>query len=133
MTRELRAAPMTVKLPASKRHLGRWAARAAVLLLAFGVGWIVRPTARESIPPRVVFVPPPMAQPRPSPVRPIPLRSGIGRDRPAPVDYVRGRLEREGYRLEHRLILVPAETKEGRRVTVPVEQIKLRFVGNRAV
>ncbi|MDB5353061.1 MAG: hypothetical protein JWN86_4308 [Planctomycetota bacterium] len=117
----------------TRSRLIPWLARAAVMLLAFGLGWAVHGAGKASAPPRVVVMPTPLARPIPSPTRPAPILTGLGRDRPAPVDYVRGHLEREGYRFEQRLLLVPAATRDGRRVAVPVEQVKLRFVGNRSV
>jgi hypothetical protein len=73
-----------------------------------------------------VPIPVPLPKPMPTIARSDPPRI------PAP-DYVRGRLEREGYRIEPRVYLVPASTKDGRRVAVPVGGVKVRYVGTRAI
>lgn len=122
------AVPAIVSPP--RPRIGPWLARAATLLLAFGLGWAMRPAPA----PRAIVAPPPIAMPAPSPIRPTPRVAEAPSDRPAsPPGYVQGLLERGGYRVEQRTLLVPAATKDGRRFAVPVEQVKLRFVGNRAV
>lgn len=51
----------------------------------------------------------------------------------APVlpDQVRRQLERQGYRVEQRSGLVPLELSDGQRFGVPVDEVELRYVGDR--
>jgi hypothetical protein len=44
-------------------------------------------------------------------------------------EVVRGRLERRGYRVEQRPVIASVEIGDGRQVTLPVEELKLRYVG----
>jgi hypothetical protein len=41
------------------------------------------------------------------------------------------RLRREGYQVERRHRLVSMETSDGRRLDLPVDEFKVRFVGDR--
>ncbi len=107
---------------------GVWIARAAMLCVAFGLGWLTRPTSSGE-PPTIV------GNHRPLEMPPQPVAATVEPNvppTPSP-SYARGRLEREGYQVEKRVILVPGSTRDGRPVGVPVEQVKVRFVGNRAV
>jgi len=104
-----------------------WLARAAILILAFAVGWMVRPYPTTNV------AKTPVAN-RPAATTPTVAATELTSVPSAPpVSYLRGRLEREGYQVEKRVFLVPGSTRDGRPVSVPVEQVKLRFVGNRAV
>ena len=53
--------------------------------------------------------------------------------RPAPVvpDYIRGQLERRGYRVEQRRGLVAMDLEDGRRLAIPVAEVEVRYVGSR--
>ena len=109
-------------------RLAPWMARAAVVLAAFAMGWAIHRPRIEAA--RPLFAQRPVERPIPMPNHPLPM---IARKLPESPGYVEGRLQREGYRVEQTRYLVPAATKDGRRVAVPVERIRLRFVGNRAV
>ena len=71
-----------------------------------------------------------------SPSRRIPILSGPGlndqwlRDQPPSIpDYVRGRWERRGYQVEERRRLVSVELEDGRRVSIPVDEVEVDYVG----
>ena len=95
-----------------------WIARAAVVIVAFGVGWAVRI-------PRTVMVAETVT-PRSQP-------ADLAQKPTAPADYLSGRLEREGYHVERTRGFVPTATKDGRPIAVPVQRTRIRFVGNRSV
>lgn len=88
--------------------------------------------ARHSVTPGEVE--PPRAAPHAPPEPPPPRHlAATPPDRAAPAvrmvpDYVRGQLERRGYRVEQNRGLMIG-VREGRRVAVPVEQVKIRYVG----
>jgi hypothetical protein len=118
--------------PGAPRRALRPVAIAAGLLAAFALGWGVRDGRREArlatIEPvrdrRVVAAPAPVPEvvtaPRTSPAHPT-----------LTADPVVERLERQGYQVERRQRLVSMETTDGRRLAVPVEEVQLRFVGDR--
>ena len=117
------AAPVAKVFVEPKRSRFAWVrplAKAAAVLMAFSIGWAAKPV--REIPKPEVSAPiaesPP--EPEPSPAAPSP-------------SYVQGRLEREGYEVEQRQILVPGATEDGMPVVIPVEEVNVRFVGNRAV
>jgi hypothetical protein len=73
-----------------------------------------------------------------SPPQRYPIRSGPGMDEqwlrsqpPSVPDYVRVRLEREGYQVAERRKLVSLEVGDGRRVSIPVDEVEVDFVGQR--
>lgn len=128
--REAPSPALILAIPPRPRRmrLAPWMARAAVVLAAFTLGWAVhRPRIEAS---RTLFAQRPVERPDPVPNRPLPI---MARKLPESLGYVEGRLQREGYRVEQTRYFVPAATKDGRRVAVPVERVRLRFVGNRAV
>jgi hypothetical protein len=136
-----RTAPMpVVAMPVHRRKRPvAWIPMAASVLAAFGLGWASHAPGNraETIRDRMATAPRPSPEivvrsPKPTSV-PDPVAATQTRRKTAPVSYVQGKLEREGYRLEQRVWLVPASTKDGRRVAVPVRQTAVRFVGNRAV
>ena len=131
--------PLVSVSPQRRRRPGVWLARAASVLAAFGLGWATHaPGPRvETVLDRVAVAPFTSREiaarmPVPAPVPKPTVATQTRRTTPS-VGYVQGKLEREGYRLEQRLWLVPASTRDGRRVAVPVRQTAVRFVGNRAV
>jgi anti-sigma factor RsiW len=110
-----------------------WLARAAVVMAAFGLGWAARIPRGEAAKPSVASVPVPLISKDKAAPNPSRVPAGSLPPRSAPTGYVQGLLEREGYRIEHSRILVPGATKDGRRIAVPVDRVRVRFVGNRAV
>jgi hypothetical protein len=71
-----------------------------------------------------------------APVADVPILAGpgLGPDwlmrQPMPVsDYERAALERRGYALDQQRRLVAMPLEDGRRVVVPVDQVRLRYVG----
>ena len=68
--------------------------------------------------------------------RRFPILAGPGlndrwlRDQPPSVpDYVRARWERQGYQVEERRNLVSVELEDGRRVSIPVDEVAVDYVG----
>ncbi len=132
-------------------------ARAAALLAAFGLGWSAsrrpEPTTPLAAPPAPAIATadppsPPVETPSADPPRPsqddrpVPgprerFRLASQRLAPPPAepgppivpDYLRSRLERQGYRLEQAPGLAAVELNDGRRVVVPVEKVQVRYVG----
>lgn len=120
-----------------------WLARAAALLLAFAFGWTWASRAGRgdsAKPPRVIDSPP-IAQKNPTPLAPEfiakaqPPAAALLSPNKAPIapSYAQAQLERQGYRLEHERGLVPVQSRDGRRWAVPVDAVKVRFVGLRSV
>ncbi len=71
-----------------------------------------------------------------SPPQRVPILSGPGlddewlRDQPPSVsEYVRAQWERQGYQVEERRRLVSLDLEDGRRVSIPVDEVELEFVG----
>jgi hypothetical protein len=71
-----------------------------------------------------------------SPPRRIPILAGPGinerwlREQPPTVpEYVRARWERQGYQVEERRKLVSVTLEDGRRVSIPVDEVELDYVG----
>lgn len=71
-----------------------------------------------------------------SPPRRLPILSGPGlderwlRDQPPSVpDYVRAQWERQGYQVEERRRLVSVVLEDGRRVSIPVDEVEVEYVG----
>jgi hypothetical protein len=123
---EAPAAPPIVAIRPRRLHVAPWLARAAVVLAAFAVGWAVHRPRVEAA--RTLFVQRPLNPATANHLKPPVPR--VVPERPAPSDYALGRLEREGYRVEPTRYLVPAATRDGRRVAVPVPGVRVRFVGN---
>ena len=70
------------------------------------------------------------------PAGPDPLGAGPGRrwlsERPPSVpEYVRAQWERQGYQVEERRRLVSVELEDGRRVSIPVDEVELEYVGQK--
>jgi len=123
---------------------------AAALLGAFVLGWAMHGgTPRRG---EVVAVLPPVPKtlptdkpvvPEPSPkedrvergtvadaARSVPTRQATA----SPLtDSVRHRLQQRGFQVEQQRRLLALELKGGRRVTVPAEEFKVRYVGNRSL
>lgn len=122
---------LTRKQP-SQRPLARLAALAASLAAAFLLGWVwhtppasVAPQTREqaaAVEPRQpasVEV----AQSRPGPA--------VGEPASGRVERVVKQWEQRGFQTETQKRLVSVELKSGRRVDVPVREVRLRYLGNR--
>ncbi len=131
--------PVVVRPVRRRRRPGAWLARAASVIAAFGLGWASHAPGNRAEPIRDRLAKAPAPSPEivvrsPGPASAAnPVAATATRRKTAPVSYVQGKLEREGYRLEQRVLLLPASTRDGRRVAVPVRQTAVRFVGNRAV
>jgi hypothetical protein len=131
------SSPLAIEHRPKLRRMSPWLAWAAMIVIAFVSGRALRPAKVAAVPQGVAnqSSPSPAAQPGPLVPRPMPLLTGETKSNtaPAPYDYLQGRLEREGFRVERDQVLVPATTKAGRTVAVPVQRIRVRYVGNRAV
>jgi hypothetical protein len=123
---------------------------AAGVLAAFALGWAARsetPSTRTA-----VTVAPPAARPAPaqSPVPPAAPRrerqeTGLARAEPAPgaaktraaasplPEAVRRRLRQRGFEVEEKQRLLAVGLQNGRSVAVPVEELKVRYVGKRTL
>ncbi len=71
-----------------------------------------------------------------SPPQRVPILAGPGLDEewlreqvPSVPDYVRARWERQGYQVEERRRLVPVALEDGRRVSIPIDEVALEYVG----
>jgi len=118
------------------------AALAASVLLAFSVGWLSRGDAGAG--PRVARVAP---APVPAPVlSDMPsqsiLTSAVATAEtsapiPTPIPQsplpnpIVSRLESRGYQVDRRERVVAVETQDGRRMAVPVAEVRVRYVGDR--
>jgi hypothetical protein len=65
-----------------------------------------------------------------------PIRSGPGLDEkwlrslpPSVPSYIRAQLERQGYQVDERRKLVSVELGDGRRVSIPVDEVEVDYVG----
>jgi hypothetical protein len=125
-----------------RRTHSRWLpflSLAALVLLACGVGWmsryLVEPTRTIVASPRIpesATVRHPAIMPAMD-IRPTSMPATSAAPTIRPPSYVRGRLAREGYQVQHRLFLLPAKTPNGRSVSIPVGQIQVRYVGTRTI
>ncbi len=119
-----RSAPIA---PRRSRRFLSVVSRAAAVALVFALGMSAAPRREPS---------PPLRRPSPPEARlnvPRPPAVAVHLPPPAAPSYLVGSLERQGYRIDRRTVLVPARTPSGRRVAVPIEEKRLRFVGNRAL
>lgn len=120
----------------SSRHparVPRLLSIAAGLVVAFGLGWAIRGGQSEPGIVRVERAPIEVVarpsttktrdapRPRPPTANPTPSLSGP----------IVKQLERQGYQLERRQRLVSMETQDGRRLAVPVDEVRVRFVKDR--
>jgi hypothetical protein len=114
--------------------------RAAVLLAAFALGWAVRgappagPNGRGAVAAR--HSPARPETQRPEVPAPTVTREALVRDEeppdPGPVtEPVLTAWERRGYLVERDRRLMSMELNDGRRVAVPVSEVRLRYVGDR--
>jgi hypothetical protein len=116
----------------------RWlAATAAGMLAAFALGWSVRGGASAGSPPA------PVAQAGNPPAAPAAV--GVASEAPRPASVTPGpepeplpfsesvvrAWESRGYHVERGARLVSMELPDGRRLAVPVDEVRLRFVGDR--
>jgi anti-sigma factor RsiW len=122
-----------------RRAVARLAALAAGLAAAFALGWALHGRSVEDAP-RVALGPGESAAPAaPSePPRRAPGELVAGESRPsepgAPptlLDPVVKQWEQRGYRAERQDRRVSLELKDGRRLDVPVHEVRLRYVGGR--
>jgi hypothetical protein len=112
---------------------------AAGLLAAFALGWSARGVAPgeaaggsltkaeiQAAAPSPPVLAKPAVAPRPEPSA---IRSAPGAA-PLPEQVVRA-WERRGYQVEQSQRLVSMELKNGRRVAVPIDEVRVRFIGHR--
>jgi hypothetical protein len=118
------------------RPVARWAGLAASLAAAFALGWTLHPGPAGTAPH------PPVAKGEasapaapPEPPRPAPADLAAQEAKPAgPAGVfapVVKRWEQQGYRAETHKRLVSMELKDGRKLDVPVHEVRLRYVGGR--
>jgi anti-sigma factor RsiW len=120
------------------------AAIAGGLLAAFALGWAARGVPLAGVlnvshtnagRPSVVLAPSaPASTEVPDRVRPLPVVARIPRvpsESPLVSESVARAWESRGYQVERSQRLVSMELKNGRRVAVPIDEVRLRFVGDR--
>jgi anti-sigma factor RsiW len=147
--------------PRRRPSLRRLSAVATVLAATFAAGLAVGGMSRDRgsvgvAPPPVVAKNQPTPPPAPEPIREVgwvnvvdqssgespsrrvPILSGPGLDdrwlsqQPSSVpDYVRTLWERQGYQVEERRRLVSVQLEDGRRVSIPVDEVALEYVGQK--
>ncbi len=140
----------------ARRRRAQLFALAASVLIAFGLGIAVRGIGIEP-PPAIVQAPVqsgnanPPAEPRRADRAPAASTGGNGSQPHDPTDatltaadrwpsesagpipaYVRSQLERRGYRVDSRHRVIPVSLPDGRRAMLPVDQLQVRYVGQRA-
>ena len=120
--------PAVLKLP-SHRARGRLLTAAAVLL-AFTLGWAVKPKPTAS-PPLVVQNPAPTVPVLPAIQPVVALKPAERTSRPDPDFEQKRALERAGFQVRRLNRYVAVDTSKGRRVAVPVNEYNLQYVGNR--
>jgi hypothetical protein len=128
--------PLTLSVPRKgggdrSGRVGAWPRRIAIaasLAAAFALGRAWRGEAVQvvTMPPIVKSepapAPPPPELPRPAPVAAEPLAS---------LEPVVKRWEQQGYRAERQKRNVSLELGDGRRLDVPVHEVRLRYIGDR--
>jgi hypothetical protein len=125
--------------PSSWRPVARLAGLAAGLAAAFALGWAWRGRPVETAPDApgaqgVASVPAaPSQPPQPAPID-LPTREARPSrpaEQPAPLEQVVQRLEQRGYQAETQKRLISMELKDGRKIDVPVREVRVRYVGGR--
>jgi hypothetical protein len=126
--------PVTTPTPPKAHRLAvarTAAALAASVLVAFSLGWLSRGQADPPATLVAKVAPDPAPTPTtvtdPPPVEPEP----VAQEGPPPPDPIVSRLESRGYQIDRRQRVVAVETNDGRRVAVPVAEVRLKFVGDR--
>jgi hypothetical protein len=139
--------------------LRRSSIAATLMASTFGAGFAAGGLAKDGTRPEVarevnvgpdkVPMPPPAAEVREvgrlrvvddstgeGPARSFPIRSGPGLDDrwlrsqpPSVPDYVRARYERQGYQVAERRKVMSVELENGRRVSIPVDEVEVDYVG----
>jgi hypothetical protein len=122
-------ADASLRRPNRWRRPTRWAGLAATIAAAFALGWASHggatsappqpPLAKAALP----IPQPPPAPPPPPPAKAIPV--------PASLEAVVKHWEQNGYRAEAHKRVVFLELKNGRRANVPIQEVRLRYIGNR--
>ena len=116
-------------------------ALSACLTVAFATGWILHKKPAEAPANHLVA----NAQPSDAPaVRPAASDQAsasatvasqqlppAGKEPATPLDALVKKWEQRGYRAERQERLVPMETKDGRKVTVPVQEFRFQYMGGR--
>jgi hypothetical protein len=139
------------RIPA-KRSRGEWAALAASVLIAFGLGMTVRGTGiapqaiLQTVPDSAHSAPPAKRSAQDSALvaaagqalshEDDAGRNDAGQSTPESAErlpaYVRSQLERRGYRVDSRHGVVPVSLPDGRRVMLPVDQLQFSYVGRQS-
>lgn len=125
--RPVAAAPRTLTTARNPRLLPRLAVAAGVLA-AFGVGRVSTPVASTPVqtPAVVQALPPAHAEvPTAAPIRPPAAKPRLSSEE--------RRLASRGIKVEHARRLVSVKLTDGREVVVPVQETRLRYVGNQTL
>jgi hypothetical protein len=123
-----------------RRRAGSFAAIAAGLVAAFALGWSARGVApgepaggsikSAETRPAGPVVAPAVPATRPAAAQPDTVATRTPTAAPLPEPLVRA-WEQRGYEVAQSQRLVSMELKNGRRVAVPIDEVRLRFVGHR--
>ncbi len=118
------AVPSTASGKAKRWSAVRICALAACVALAFALGWAWhgRPTENAA---QQTSETPPAVQVAGSEAKPKP------KERSNPLDPLVKQYEQRGYRAERQNRLVSVELKDGRKVAVPVEEVRFQYVRGR--
>ena len=118
----------TVPLKAPRLSIVKVAGIAASVLMAFSLGWLSRghgdptPTTLAKVNAAAKALAPTLTKPEPT----------VKQEPPAhPPDPIVSRLESQGYQVDRRQGLVAVETPDGRRMAVPVSEVRVKYVGDR--
>jgi hypothetical protein len=119
--------------PAAWRSAGRLTALAAGLILAFALGAAFQGMPEKTAP-ALPFadgsVPVPAGYPESSSSVQAPVvELSKPTEPPAPFDSVVKRWEQRGYRAETQKRLVSLELKDGRKLNVPIQEVRLHYIG----
>jgi len=125
--------------PALRRPLARLAALATGLAAAFAIGWVLHgqpwqdaPHASTAPGERSAAVAPSVpAQPAPRETAAMEPQPSVPEKSTALLDPVVKQLEQRGYRAEMQKRLVSMELKDGRKLDIPVQELRVRYIGAR--
>jgi hypothetical protein len=128
------APPALHRTPAHRRLVTRLAALAAGLAAAFALGWAVHGSAGLNAPdPRFTIIEPSPSAPPFDSDRPSSPDLAAASAQPSadPLDPVVKQWESRGYRAERQKRLVSVELQDGRKLDVPVNEVRFQYVRGR--
>jgi hypothetical protein len=115
--------------PVRRRPLLRLAGVAAGFAAAFVLGWLLHVERPEMIARAPVVTP--ESTVAMDPTEPALPNATVKAEAPVLADAVSKRWEQRGYRAERQQRFVSMELRDGRKLHVPVEEVRLQYVGDR--